>query len=120
MLEGVNVLNTYDVVKIEWNEMAFLAAISCCIAVCSVVIIIYILLDSERKKDAVVPSVICGVFVLLSILGSIYGFNHLPENKYQTRYEVTISDDVNFNELHYRYEIVKQEGLIYTIVEKTD
>lgn len=73
-----------------------------------------------KKKDAVVPCVICGVFVLLSICVSICAFTHLPETRYQTRYVVTISDDVNFNELNSRYEVVKQEGLIYTIVEKTD
>lgn len=82
--------------------------------------IIYVLSFSKQKKDAVVPCVICGVFVLLSIFVSICAFTHLPETKYQTRYAVTISDDVNFNELHSRYEVVKQEGLIYTIVEKTD
>lgn len=48
------------------------------------------------------------------------GFIHLPENKYQTRYEVTISNDVNFNEFTSKYQVIKQEGLIYTIVEKTN
>ena len=60
------------------------------------------------------------LFTLICMVVSIYGFTHLPENKYQKRYEVTISDDVNFYEFTSRYEVVKQEGLIYTIVEKTD
>ena len=56
-----------------------------------------------------------------AVFGGIrHGFTHLPENKYQTRYEVTISDEVNFNEFNSKYEIVTQKGLIYTIIEKTD
>ena len=54
------------------------------------------------------------------ILQALNGFTHLPENKYQTRYEVTISDEVNFNEFNSRYEVVTQNGLIYTIIEKSD
>lgn len=120
MLEGVHVLNTYDIVKPEWDEMALLSFLGCCIMVCLIVIIIYVWSFSKQKKDAIVPCVICGFFVLLSICVSICAFTHLPETRYQTRYVVTISDDVNFNELNSRYEVVKQEGLIYTIVEKTD
>lgn len=119
MIEGVNVLNTYDIVKPEWEERALLSFLGCCIAVCLVVIIIYVWSFSKQKGDAVVPCVICGVFVLLSIFVAICAFTHSPETRYQRRYEVTISDDVNFNELNSRYEVVKQEGLIYTIVEKT-
>ena len=39
--------------------------------------------------------------------------------KEETRYQVIIDDSVNFNEFSERYEIIDQEGLIYTITEKT-
>lgn len=39
--------------------------------------------------------------------------------KEETRYQVIIDDSVNFNEFNERYEIIDQEGLIYTITEKT-
>ncbi len=102
MLEGVNVLNTYDVVKTGWEELAFIAAVSVCITICLIVMLIYVWSFSKQKKDAIVPCVICGFFVLLSICVSICAFTHLPETRYQTRYVVTISDDVNFNELNSR------------------
>lgn len=35
-------------------------------------------------------------------------------------YKVTISDTVNFNEFNERYKIISQEGLIYTITERTE
>lgn len=120
MLKGINVLNTYDIVNSEWNTTMLSAVVFSFIAVASIIIIIYMLVDSKQKRDAFVPSAICGVFVFISMCISIHGFTHLPENKYQTRYEVTISDDVNFNEFTSKYQVVKQEGLIYTIVEKTD
>ena len=83
-------------------------------------VIIYIFRNSKQRKDAFVPSFIVSIFTLLGIFVSIHGFTHLPKNKYQTRYEVTISDEVNFNEFNSKYEVVEQNGLIYTIVEKTD
>lgn len=118
MLEGVTVLNTYDIVSSEYHDIIYPAVVCTCIAIAGIALIIYILHDLKRIKEAFVPSVIVILFTLCCMVASIYGFTHLPENKYQTRYEVTISDDVNFNEFNSKYEVVEQNGLIYTIVEK--
>ena len=120
MLEGVTVLNTYDIVSSEYHDIIYPAVVCTCIAIAGIALIIYILHDLKRIKEAFVPSFVMILFTLFSIVMSIYEFTHLPENKYQTRYEVTISDEVNFNEFNSKYEIVEQNGLIYTIVEKTD
>ena len=119
MLKGITILNSYDVITPEWNDKIFSAVVFSLVAVSGIALIIYLLLDSKRIKDALTPSVIIGLFTLLGIFVSIYGFTHLPD-KYQTRYEVTISDEVNFNEFNSKYEVVEQKGLIYTIIEKTD
>lgn len=120
MLKGITVLNTYDIVSPEYHDIIFPAVVFSIIAVSGIALIIYILRNLKRIKDAFVPFVIVILFTLSCMVMSIYEFTHLPENKYQTRYEVTISNDVNFNEFSSKYEVVKQEGLIYTIVEKTD
>lgn len=120
MLKGVTILNSYDIITPEWNDKIFPAFVFTCIAVAGIALIIYILHDPKRIKEAFVPSFVMILFTLFSMVMSIYEFTHLPENKYQTRYEVTISDEVNFNEFNSRYEVVEQNGLIYTIVEKTD
>ena len=120
MLKGITILNSYDIITPEWHDMIFPAIVFSFVAVSGIALIIYLLLDSKRIKDALTPSVIIVLFTLLSIFVSIHGFTHLPENKYQTRYEVTVSDDVNFNEFNSKYEVVEQNGLIYTIIEKTD
>ena len=120
MLKGVTILNSYDIITPEWNDKIFPAVVCTCIAIAGIALIIYILHDLKRIKEAFVPSFVMILFTLFSMVMSIYEFTHLPENKYQTRYEVTISDEVNFNEFNSRYEVVEQNGLIYTIVEKTD
>lgn len=120
MLKGVTILNSYDVTSPEWNDKIFPAIVFSFVAVSGIALIIYLVLDSKRIKDAVVPFVILVISTLPCMVASIHGFTHLPENKYQTRYEVTISNDVNFNEFNSKYQVVKQEGLIYTIIEKTD
>lgn len=120
MLKGVTILNSYDIITPEWNDKIFPAIVFSFVAVSGIALIIYLLLDSKRIEGALTPFVIIVLFTLLSISVSIHGFTHLPENKYQTRYEVTISDEVNFNEFNSKYEVVTQNGLIYTIVKKTD
>ena len=120
MLSGITILNSYDIITPEWNDKIFPAIVCTCIAIAGIALIIYILHDPKRMKEAFVPSFVVILFTLFCMFASIYEFTHLPENKYQTRYEVTISDDVNFNEFNSKYEVVEQNGLIYTIVEKTD
>lgn len=120
MLEGINVLNMYEIVNPGWDATMFPAVAFAFIALSGIALIIYIIHDSKHIKDAFVPSVIVILFTLFSMVVSIHGFTHLPENKYQTRYDVTIDDSVNFNEFNSKYEVVKHEGLIYTIVGKTN
>ena len=43
-------------------------------------------------------------------------FIEIKTDKYT--YKVTISDEVNFVEFNNKYEIIDQDGLIYTIKEK--
>ena len=121
MLRGVTILNSYDMINPEWNDKIFPAVVFTCIAIAGIALIIYIILhDLKGIKEAFVPPFVVILFILFCMYGSIYEFTHLPENKYQTRYEVTISDEVNFNEFNSRYEVVEQNGLIYTIIEKSD
>lgn len=120
MVEGVTVLNMYDIVSSEYHDIVYPTVAFTIITVSGIALIIYLLLATKRIKDAFIPLVIVVLFTLSCMVASIYGFTLLPENKYQTRYEVTISNDVNFNEFNSKYQVVKQEGLIYTIVEKTD
>lgn len=45
---------------------------------------------------------------------------HNTDELAYVEYQVTISDEVNFNEFDAKYEILDQEGKIYTVKEKQD
>lgn len=55
------------------------------------------------------------------VIGAPIGYKIDMVNKediYQTRYKATISEEVNFVEFNEKYEIIDQEGKIYTIIER--
>ena len=59
--------------------------------------------------------------VMMTLAGFIAGVlvgnaNHIP-SEYETQYKITISDEVSMNEFFERYEIIDQEGKIYTVRE---
>lgn len=60
-------------------------------------------------------SFICS-FILFIVGLSCMVFVESGTGKYT--YKVTISDEVNFVEFNNKYEIIDQDGLIYTIKEK--
>ena len=39
-------------------------------------------------------------------------------NTFHTEYEVTIDDSVGFNEFNSQYEIISQDGDVYTVIER--
>lgn len=39
----------------------------------------------------------------------------ITEDKYETRYQVTVDDSVSMNEFQDKYEIIEVEGKIYTV-----
>lgn len=56
---------------------------------------------------------LCGI-----ILGVVMGYVMARDSKpleYETQYKVTISDEVPMNEFVAKYEILSQEGRIYTV-----
>ena len=63
--------------------------------------------------------VIIGIIVGI-LIGVIVGVCDGTPTKYETQYKVTISDEVSMNKFLEHYEIVDQEGKIYTVREKDD
>lgn len=59
--------------------------------------------------------------VALGLLSGVIMGNVLPHPEvYETHYKVSISDEVSMNEFLEEYEIIDQEGKIYTVKEKAD
>ncbi len=66
-----------------------------------------------------------GAIVIIGIIFSVFvgvmvGFCDGTPTAYETQYKVTISDEVSMNDFLERYEIVSQEGKIYTVREIED
>lgn len=66
--------------------------------------------------ESILGSSVILAFALAGAL--IVGFNaNGAPIEYETQYKITISDEVSMNEFFERYEIINQEGKIYTVRE---
>ena len=61
---------------------------------------------------------ISGTLIAGLIMGLVFGSMDGEPTAYETRYKVTVSDEVPMNEFLARYEIIDQEGKIYTVRER--
>ena len=115
-MTGVEILTSSEIVVdtlFNWGAAAFSFAIMLCIFLLIGVIM------SACSRD-------WGQIVVGMILGTIFGIfagiiggdaDGIP-TEYETHYKVTISDEVSMNDFLERYEILDQEGKIYTVREK--
>lgn len=71
--------------------------------------------DDSIRAGVVFGTCLIGAIVLLALYGCGVAcqYDH-------TEYQVTLDDSVTVNELLDRYEIVGQDGLIYTIKERSE
>ena len=65
---------------------------------------------------------LAGIATLCLVLAFLIGSetNKEMNKKPYTEYKVLISDEVSWNEFNERYEVINQEGKIYTIKEKVE
>lgn len=60
---------------------------------------------------------VCVVIGIICIFGAFYKYyTNNPVEK--TTYQVILDDSISYNEFVEKYEVIKQEGRIYTIYEK--
>ena len=67
-------------------------------------------------------AIIVGVFVsiMLSVIIAPTYFDKLNNEKHETVYDIIIGDEVRFNDFNEHYEIIDQNGNIYTVREKNN
>ena len=56
--------------------------------------------------------------ILVGVFFGMLAGSHGTPIEFEDHYKVTISDEVSMNEFNERYEILDQEGLIFTIRDK--
>ena len=106
MLNGIEVLNKVEMYK----EFPMILCIP--IVVFSVIGICFMFEDGLKNKLLAILFLLC--FLISLICGII--ITEQPSGVIQ--YQVTISDNVSMVEFNERYEVIKVEGKIWTIVEK--
>ncbi len=112
---GVEILATEKfAVDYAWDWKAYCMTI----AITTVVLAIISFLIRHQDLESILTGLITGLLV-----GAIVGVLPASINKpiaYETRYKVTIANEVLMNEFMAKYEILDQEGKIYTVREIND
>ena len=116
-MNGVNVLNVetiYEVGYLWWLVPALTAAGFVIGIICAI---------ATWRNTGFDGAELALVFALTIAFGFV-GFVGAISSEHETdvvdhiEYQVTVSDDVNFTEFMSKYEVVDQEGLIYTVKER--
>lgn len=109
---GIEVLNEYEYTIGDTGLSVFWT-------ICFGAILLIALFHAIISEDSLSGSITTSFAIVMSSLVLIYIFNvNGFETKIETRYDVTISDEVKLTEFNEKYEIIEQKGKIYTIREK--
>lgn len=119
-MDGVSILNEFEVVTktvFSWESFWWGALIGAIIGF--VIAVIFGLQEADWFAFFVGLSMFCTVLGLF--VGLLGGFVVNPKPvEYETRYEVSINEEVNMQEFMDKYEIVETRGSIYTVREKNE
>ena len=111
-MNGVIILNSYE--SLTNFGSILLVSILCAWFLAVAVVALFALLKygcDSWKEFAIL--VVC--VVLFIVCGCL-----VPEDKYETRYQVTVDNSVSMNEFQDKYEIIEVEGKIYTVKERVE
>lgn len=77
-------------------------------------------IGSNVDNDSYKIPIIVGIFVsiMLSVIITPKYSDKLKNEKHETVYDIIIGDEVKFNDFNEHYEIIDQNGNIYTVREK--
>ena len=117
-MTGVEILSTAEVaVAFGWNTWGMLFGFLVAALIFGFVgLLIGVTESKENGWVTFLAGTILGGLIVGLAFGSIGG----EPTAYETQYKVTVSDKVSMNEFLARYEIIDQEGSIYTIRERDD
>lgn len=118
MLSGVEILasNEVAIAWASWSWANFWFVIGIVFGVALIVSFIAGLSEMDKYFGL---AIFLSVFIVGSgFLGIVVGATTGEPIEYETQYKVTIDDTVSMNEFIEKYEIVGQEGKIYTVRER--
>ena len=119
-MNGVNILNEFEVVTktvFSWESFWWGALIGAGIGL--ILAIIVGVQEEEWSAFFIGLGTFCIILGLL--VGLLGGFLLAPKPvEYETRYEVSIDENVNMQEFMNTYEIIETRGSIYTVRDKCE
>lgn len=113
-MNGVEILNEYAVYTTQrWVAMLGVIAIIG-------IIVFSILFSKSNKGISLLINFICLAICLITALtlGVVDNSTDCFQEYSHTEYKITIDDSVSMNEFLDKYEILDQEGKIYTVKER--
>lgn len=117
-MSGVEILATNEIVsKTVFNgKLALIIFIACFLffALCGIVAA-----TTEHDPTLLGLLVLTGIGVG-GVLGGLLGLGCGIPIEYITEYKVTISEEVSLSEFIKEYEVIDQEGRIFTVRERTE
>lgn len=112
-MDGITILNTYTSSNSSLFTL-FSYALGLMLVIVSIMIIVVSIQDNEPHPFILF---ICFGFGLF-FLRCGYASHRLPDQI--IKYQITVDDSVSFNDFMERYEIIEQDGKIYTVIEKEE
>lgn len=110
-MTGVEILSSetiYNTILPEW-----------CIALGFILGIVFVIVTIFTfLGDHNILGCICLVMIIASIVVACLGGTYSKTDIHHIEYKVTIDDSVSMNEFLDKYEILDQEGKIYTVKER--
>ena len=116
-MDGVEILNRTEIMKSAWSWDVFWVFFLIFAGI-GLLVGFFVGLDRYEILADTIVGVVVGAIIGAVIRGSLACTITVPTGTYE--YQVIISEDVNFVEFNEKYEIIKQEGKIYTVVLKED
>lgn len=111
IMNGIEVLSKSEIKTISTSSLLIMTFVCIFIILTGLFISISIFdVDENLAALVVLPTALLVLFFMVS--------KSLEKSTGKYEYKVTISDEVSLNEFYDKYEIVDQEGKIYTIKEK--
>jgi hypothetical protein len=111
-MSGVEILYTYPYII----EDGYSIVIGFCavIGIAILAFLFFVVITDSSHSACLIASVVVGF-----LIGIPFGYTDADSRKiYGEEYKVTISDEVSMNEFLEKYEIIDQEGKIYTVRER--
>lgn len=112
-VEGVTILNTIEVMASTWG----FSIVGLVVAILTLFILIGVIFNTI-KDGPIAESILLCLITAVGILVSLTCFGTANEYFDHYEYQVIIDDSVSLTEFMEKYEILDQEGLIYTVKEK--